>query len=358
MKIEYLRNMQFGYMRIAATEPLSKMEKEMLSHNVIEGILPIRWQQENDLYLLRYDITGKLSLDAVLESAMLDESMLRNLLSGICSVVKQLEKHLLKQEGLLLQPETIFVDSKSGNIFFCYCPNGQGTIQGRFRQLMEYILAKTDHKNLEVVELAYGVYEETLNEAFVLQDIQSRLEKKQEAQCMEEEIICAEEIDLKTEIVEENGENFSWRKGVEKMVAWINKQMQKFIKRKQEIEPIVFEPEEEEEQQNLPTILLGEWEGKIEGILKYEGKYLLPDIHMDKMPFMIGSGSNCDGVINRPTISRQHAKVYNIDGIYFIEDLNSTNGTTVDGGILSYKTKVSLKKNAKICFANEPYHLV
>ena len=93
MKIEYIRRMQFGYMRIAMAEPLSRTEEEMLSHNKIEGILPVKWQKEDESYLLRYDITGKQALDVVLENESIDEAFLRDLLGGnlwSCEAVRKI----------------------------------------------------------------------------------------------------------------------------------------------------------------------------------------------------------------------------------------------------------------------------
>ena len=362
MKIEYIRNLQFGYMQIDTDKPLSKMEEEMLSHNKIEGILPIRWQKENDRYLLRYDITGKQALDVILEQETMEEELIRNLLSGIFMVIKQMEKYLLSQNGILLQPETIFIDMKTREIYFCYYPNEEERLQKRFRQLMEYILAKTNHKNPIAVEVAYGVYEESLKEEFVLSDIKEKLEKKSEEVYKIQEILEEKSIERETQeiVIEENlnkkrKRNAFWKVWKTKCIEWMNK---KFKKRKKQTAQIVFEPEEEEQKTGLDTIFLGEWKEEIEGILKYEGTHFLPDFSIKKSPFLIGTDEICDGMIQLQTISRQHAKIYKIEDVYFIEDLNSTNGTTVEGGILNYKTKVSLKKNMIICFANEPYRFL
>lgn len=362
MKIDYVRNLQFAYMRIALEEALSKTEEEMLAHNTIKGFLPIQWQQEDDICLLRYDITGKQALDALVENVMADEKVIQSLLYGICVAVRQLEKFLLPQEGLLLRPETIFWDYKTESMYFCYYPGEKETTQVRLRTLMEYILAKTDHKNAMAVELAYGVYEELLKPSFSLCEIQRYLRKHREVERItaEKEIAVAEEeqVEVVPEVMEESPVA-TWWEGVQKSVmAWVKEQLYKFIERKMVVEPIVFEPEEEEVKQGLPTVLLAEKKEEIDGIFKYEGTHALQDIKIVTLPFIIGSDGNCDGIISQPTISHQHAKITNIDGVYFIEDLNSTNGTKVDGGMLTYKTKVSLRKNESVCFANEPYRFV
>ena len=65
-----------------------------------------------------------------------------------------------------------------------------------------------------------------------------------------------------------------------------------------------------------------------------------------------------DGYIASKSVSRIHARIEKEEESYYIEDLNSTNGTRVNGGLLSYKTRVSLKKNESVYFANEPYRFL
>lgn len=363
MKIEYIRNMQFGYMRMELEHPLSKTEEAMLEHNVIEGILPVCWQQENDKYLLRYDITGKQALDGVLENCMADEKLLRSLLVGIYVAVKQLEKYLLSQERVLLLPETIFFDCKTETMHFCYFPEGTETLQERFAKLMEYMLAKTDHKNILAVQMAYGVYEEIKKPSFCMEDLQVYLQgrkaqEKEEIKVVEEEDVSNRMSALKqatrrTEQVNCRVHKLEWKK---RIAEWIKEKIGNFSEREKE-EVAVFDIEKIPEEEGATT-LLDVNPDRIDGVLRYEGANALQDIFVTKVPFVIGSAMNCDGVIHHPNVSRSHAKITYRDETYFIEDLNSTNGTRVNGGLLSYKTKVSLKKNTTIYFANEPFRFV
>ena len=363
MKIEYIRNMQFGYMKMELANPLSKTEEAMLEHNAIEGILPVCWQQENDKYLLRYDITGKQALDGLLENVMADEKLLKSLLVGICVAVKQLEKYLLPQEGLLLAPETIFFDYKTETMHFCYFPENTEILQARFAKLMEYILAKTDHKNILAVQMAYGVYEEILKPSFCMENLQLYLQEKNVKKCEEmrsagpeerkEEMCYLQKTSQKPEPVKQQLQKLDWK---EKLMAWIKEKVEKISKTKKE-EAIVFETENVADEECATTIL-GNSPDRIVGILKYEGTNSLQDIPVISESFIIGSAINCDGIIHHPNVSRNHAKITYLNENYFIEDLNSTNGTRVNGELLSYKTKVMLKKNMSIYFANEPFRFM
>lgn len=365
MKIEYMRNMQFGYMRLEATEPLTKTEEAMLTHNVIEGLLPVCWQKENNRYLLRYDITGKLALDSVLEQTMADEKLLRHLLVGIYVTIKQLEKYLLPQESLFLNPEAIFYDAKTETMHFCFFPEGGETLQMQLVKLMEYVLAKTDHKNIVAVQMVYGVYEEVQKPSFCVEDLQTYLKEKSISP--DREIISIEEVGAEKELCEQEErttkEKFGWVKGKvewkEMIMAWIKGKIKNFPKKKLTESAVIYDVYDVESAAlEGATTVLGGMSDRIEGVLQYEGTNFLPDIRIDKLPFLIGSATDADGIITHPNISRKHARVTCRDGVYFIEDLNSTNGTRVNGGLLNYKTKVSIRRGTGIHFANEPYRFM
>jgi len=363
MKIEYIRNMQFGYMRMELTQPLAKTEEAMLANNTIEGLLPVCWQQENDRYLLRYDITGKQALDSMMEQTMADEKLLKNLLVAIYVTIKQLEKYLLPQDGLLLMPETIFCDGRTGTMHFCYYPENNISLQEQLVKLLEYILAKTDHKNIVAVQMTYGVYEEVQDPLFCMEDLQVYMQEKG-ALPEQTDVIAYDSIQAELCYEKEqpdSKEKSKWKnckmKWVESVMAWINEKVGTFLKQPKREALMVFDTDTEIEEVGATTIL-GSAEDRIEGILKYEGTNNLSDIPVTGTPFVVGSASSCDGIIRHPNISRNHARITYREGSYFIEDLNSTNGTRVNGGLLSYKTKVSIKKNVSIYFANEPFRFV
>lgn len=372
MKIEYIRQLQTSYMRIELKSGLGRTEEEMLSHNRIHGILPVGWQREDEKILLRYDITGKVALDALLEEKKADAVLLEQLLSGICSAVRQLEKFLLCPEGILLCPEAVFCDYKTGEVFFCYFPEEEVSFTERLQRFMEYLLTKTDHKNKEAVDLAYGLYEELLTPAYSLCDIQSFLQERRSPKIedikteeepaavqREETVRIIREEEILSRMSPDGWFETIKRSAYEKMSAWINTREWKKIKRKRPgSRQLTFEIEEGEKQEEFATELLSERHEEENRILKYEGTDVLPDLLITRFPFLIGSAADCDGVIKSSGISRHHARMILKDGVYFIEDLNSTNGTTVEGGLLTYKTKVSLKKGAIVCFANQPYRFL
>ena len=46
---------------------------------------------------------------------------------------------------------------------------------------------------------------------------------------------------------------------------------------------------------------------------------------------LVGRHPACDGVVANPSVSRRHAQLTFRDGVWVLQDLASTNGTSVNG---------------------------
>lgn len=76
-------------------------------------------------------------------------------------------------------------------------------------------------------------------------------------------------------------------------------------------------------------------------LLKFNDK-ILKTIESEKNEIMIGRNAENDIVIENLAVSKAHARIVNQDESYFIEDLNSTNGTYLNKIRI---TKQGLKNN-------------
>lgn len=361
MQISYKRNLMTNYMIIEQPECLLDWEGEMLGHCQIKGMLIGEYVQENGECQLWYPISGKQALDTFLESQPLNYELLCILLLGIYEVTEQLESFLLKTENLLLRPECIFLGSGGKQIYFCYCPGAGNELTLSFQELMEWLLTYLDHTDEAVVELAYRLYEQTVKGGFCLSELQEifHIEYKKEGEIVAEEQETEEKNKTETENLFSEHKCTGVRQKIMEILQRfrIKKDFGQWVeKKKQKEEPFLFEPEEEAgEKEGRPTVLLSELSREPAGILRYEGDRECFDLEIRKTPFVIGSDSACEGYIPGDTVSRMHARITKKEGIYFIEDLNSTNGTYVGGKLLDYKTKMNLERNEIVMFADEKF---
>lgn len=62
-----------------------------------------------------------------------------------------------------------------------------------------------------------------------------------------------------------------------------------------------------------------------------------------------------DAVIDLPTVSRIHAKIRKRDGEYYLTDLNSRNGTSVNGKMIKSSEEYCLQDQDEVDFAQARY---
>ncbi len=80
------------------------------------------------------------------------------------------------------------------------------------------------------------------------------------------------------------------------------------------------------------------------------------DIAITYVPYLIGKQEGMvDCVLTGESISRIHARIDREGEEYWISDLNSTNGTSVNGRVLETNETVPLKKGDEIFIANFPF---
>lgn len=80
------------------------------------------------------------------------------------------------------------------------------------------------------------------------------------------------------------------------------------------------------------------------------------EIVINKPNFIIGRlKSQVDYISQNNAVGKVHAEIISKDGRYFVKDLNSRNGTFVNGTRLAANTECEIKNNDKITFANSEY---
>ncbi len=378
MEIRYIRRFMKSHMVIAQRKPPVRWELMMMRQLALEGVLFGEYVCEDGEGELWYDITGKQSLDVLLEDGQLTYELLCRILMAAYDAAESLEGGLLRSDGLRLQPEYMFSDYETEHIFICYDPENEIPVEQAFSQLMEYLLTKLDHEDQRAVELAYGIYERSTKSGWNLSNMKDEIHltyrseeeygeeklptpKEQEEYGKQEQV--PEELHKETVI-----ESLSRRVGIfglqkmlcEKFKTWEG-EIGRILgrgRKKQEETPFVFEPERGEETVSRPTVLLKELGKKAEGILRYEGVGKCENLVITGEEYIIGSDEGCAGYIPSKTVSRRHARITKVEDIYFVEDLNSLNGTCVGGELLNYKTKVSIQKNELIAFADQKFRFI
>ena len=169
-EVLYERNMTGSYMKIEASEGAS-FDERMLFSGKISGLLPVEQCFLNGKAWYWYNISGKQSLDTCCKMQDIGILLIEKIIISICDEIDILEWNLFDLNCLLLSPEYIFINNINQEIIFTVYPGAGEDLSIQFRELMEYLLTKIDHKDVRAVQAAYGIYEKTLDEAYDIMDI-------------------------------------------------------------------------------------------------------------------------------------------------------------------------------------------
>lgn len=359
-EIFYERNLTGSYMKIPVSPNPGFDEKIMLKRK-LPGILPVEKCFVNGAGQYWYNISGKQSLDMFCRMKDIGIEFIERMVVSICNEVEILEWNLMDTNCLVLDPEMIFVSNQSKELIFTVYPGDSTPVTTEFQQLMEYMLTKIDHKDERAVKAAYSIYEKSLDDGYSIMDIRSLIMEKKETKC---DVQKAEKIPRKEEKnVDKCITMCKSEKKVPEKKSFLDRLLE-FLginvdKKPEKSNWVEAEPEYEEPVIiSNPTVCLSDYGNHPKGKLLYKGDDGFEDITLKDDITKIGQGDEMDACIKRGTISHYHAKIEGQGADYYIEDLNSTNGTTVNGEALPYKERRRLQVDDIVQLADVAYRFV
>lgn len=377
MNVSYKREMKHNYLIIEQEHPEHSYEAKMLVNNVIEGLLKFRIKKVDERCYFCYEITSKQPLSRLLENRSMKLEELQQMVFAMAQMLTHMEEYLLKEGQILLEPEFIYVEPDSFRIGCCLLPGHSGNFPKEFSKLLEYLLGKVDYQDKDCVVMAYALYRESLKENYGMEDLLGFLKNNASVKLKkEEEVKPPEEIEppefsnqdayRQNQLREEPG---SSKKDSTTPTIW--KRIRSFFKRDKKNskkseertfvempwqmvfdEEIPVERKPEIEDESHDTMLLAENENKIQLKRLKSLEADVDDICIAYYPFIIGKQENVvDYILNKDTVSRLHLRIDEVEGKYQITDLNSTNGTSVNGKLLENNEVMSIKTGDEIAIA-------
>ena len=453
MEIHYKREMKRNYL-VVEPEPGTQpgYEARMLANNSIDGLLRfhIKYMDERQSYY--YDITSMQPLSRLLQNRFIDRGEICQLLIELHVALVRMEEYLLSEDGLLLDPDYIYVKPEGFQTGLCLVPGHSGHFPEALTHLLQYLMKKVDHKDKESVVLAYGMYQESLKENYGIEDLMKLVQREKGTEGEEKAVSGDEEMPEKEVLdwVEHSertvhgapGPAELWGKDSERpaevwktetggdsdgeerlplkkqaafgavlscavpALAWFLRGPA-FLKRYGPLfvllpiatvvliavwdifiwklrsgrgaaqsgrtketgeEPAYRWEIPEEEDEGKPEEQICEEETDFQTVL-LAGAPEQPQLHrlqavtageedspIAYFPFVIGKHEELvDYVLNRSTVSRLHMRIDREGDEYRVTDLNSTNGTIVDGTLLEANETVKVKAGDEICIADMRY---
>ena len=380
MEISYKRMHSDSFMVIEQQNSTMGYETRMVEENEIAALLPVSRMQMNGNTFLHYNISRKESLMDFIETEELDLKILERIILYIHLCLEETDKYLIDQNHIFLSAETIFLEKGTDNfsISLCYLPQDNGSIQSQFSRVLEEIMPVINADNRKVSEMIYRLYDITLKEEYTLKELLEVIREDEISEIHVEQI----ELDEATpayqeepELMEDSTQEYS-KENINREAEYLSDYygedyldkpsivdkilgMIKGVKKKTEeasqnmvFEDFYVDPDYENEER---TVLLNKEEQKCIGKLIYDGTKGEDSFVVNKDIFKIGSSKKNDGIIHSKAVSANHAKIIRENGEYFLEDMNSLNGSIVSGKVVNYRERVKLKQLDQVLLGDVAY---
>lgn len=312
MKISYRRELDRNFLVIRQEEFRDQYQVGMVVKNKIPGFLECSLSFVDRCADFCYEITSRQSLRLLLERRRISGAELSRLLEELLCAVQICGEYLLDSRGILLDPDYIYLDPDGGKAWFCCFPFEEAVSPKALLELAEYFLDRLDRQDPEAVSLGYEFYRMAGEEHFSLEQLLLKWREEREQKGFTENV--AEETE-------------------------------------KEIPAL---PGEDGPKSGPATVFLNQASGK--GLVLRSENPAYADMRMTGESFLVGKKKDAvDGWLKARGISRIHGKLSREEGEYYLTDLNSTNGTFLNGGRLEVNEKARIRQGDQVGFADVKY---
>ncbi len=413
------RQLSFSYKNDAAASylvvqmdsnsTLEQYQVEMIAHNPSPRILPFVIEQNNGEIYVRYNITSKLSLNQFLHRRKLTKNELLFILREIAETILGSKNYFLWEESFLLSKDYIYINPESLKVSMVYIPIvSEQNISEAFRNFVITLIANTvkledaggDNYVIKILnylkDQTFNIVEfrKLISEIYIGKDID-------ELQTQHKELVQKKIPDsiTKNESANKNSK-MKYPSTTLKIVGLIQvlfcimillifinmhpfdvitfigailftgaldfiisrklldkKNLIEVVEKKKKNEILIADNMQNDDviYDTKDTVFLGKTKSN-HPYLKCIKEGMIEKIIIDRKNFIIGRlEEQVDYVSNNKTVGRVHAELISREGMYYIKDLNSRNGTFLNGTRINSNIEYKLKAKDRIAIADCEY---
>lgn len=420
MKMEYKKEIHHSYLiahLINKSEEYTYPWR-MVTENHISGLLSCECRRIDNEILMYYEITSRISLKDVCKGRKITGKQVIWLFQCLFQLFHTMEEYLLPQEAVYLNMNYIYVDAEMSQAEFCYIPEEQWNLEQSLRELLEEILPALDTKEKNYTMAIYNIYQNIVSDECTIEYMEKQIYQiLKEEQREELDVIEPEEIadsgkkerellldeffsadDEEEDVFSKSTANtliacvilyllvgwyliknypfwligwgaFGILAGIVLYVVWKKKDkkiVNKERKNKEDRGNSCWTTEENKEWERKDYVNMGESYTCIlskpeqiyylEEVVKGERKRI--EIGEQEIQLIGYLKEKTDIYIPSQMVSRIHARLRKEGDNCFLSDLNSKNGTWVNGKELEGKEEYLLKEGDQIQFADRIYQWI
>ncbi len=160
-EMQYELNRTYMVLSGDEIEASEDYRQKMLLSNSIEGTLPLQIRNINGQRQYYLDISEKESVLNYFSTQIVSRGDICNLFKAILLVTIELSKYLLEEGNVVLKPEMIFRNVRTGVYEFVCVPITEEVSCGRenLKSLLQFLMGRLDESDTALVSSVYGLYD-------------------------------------------------------------------------------------------------------------------------------------------------------------------------------------------------------
>ena len=381
MQVEYVKEWMDTYLWILPDKKSPESyEEKMIQCNPDSGWLTFSRQNKNGEEYFCYKVTGKKALNGIYAALSMGERQIRSILGQIFAVLEKGKEYLLFEDDFVLDPLYIFATLPHMTLELCYMPGYGIPLRNQLEGLFEYLLNRVDYEDKQAVNLVYDCYMFCMREKGGLAEIKKILSEdmkdnknavvsieRQLPETQLPEVVSKEKnreliVATKKRAVYTESKEESRKLEAPSYISWLAEKIFPWKRR----EPVLIAEEEPSytaksgsfslEEEDERTVLLSTLQKQVglNIICEQTGEIVL----LRKFPFYIGSAKEfADFIPTVEGVSRIHCCINKRDNNYYISDLNSTNGTYLNGKEVIPGKEVLLSANDELKICSQDFYI-
>lgn len=362
LQTEYVRNLNTNYERILLDKKPEENRYQycILSRGGIRGLLPCSLRYINGLAYLYYDISSKQNATQLFGGKSITREWIRDFLWSVQQIQQELGRFLLEDHNVLWYPDQIFQDLENKSFSFLYVPYYEG--ESGLKQLLEFWIEHIDYEDEVLVDCVYHMYENIERcgkiylESKIFEDakmLEQQTIKDEKGEMDENTTPKMEKSDL-IEVESVSGEKRESKKGFRTIFEGkrrkdreLRENYRQGMQRSMNGYAVAEEfPFEEEYGKTVYIEEKPEDAEKIRRLYNSEDRLLA---EISKTSLVLGKKKGeAEIILEDASVSRIHARISKERENYYLEDLNSTNGTFKNGLRLQPYEKKKLESGDEI----------
>lgn len=160
MQTEFVRSLNCNYERILLEEKPEEKRYQycILNRGGIKGLLPCSLRYINGSAYLYYNISSKQNIKQLYGGRTITRAWITDFMWSFRQIEQELGRFLLDRGNILWYPDQIYQDLESNVFSFLYFPYHEGS--NGFRELLEFWVEQIDYNDEALTGCVYQMYEQ------------------------------------------------------------------------------------------------------------------------------------------------------------------------------------------------------